>query len=242
MRESQIRRLKQAQAFFILLAILSAIMALPLVGYLLSIMSIGTVHLFMLAVAIVTLIFALRANAPRTGTMLVMIAVIPGIISAVLMYNGIRIGTNLGLDIAGPLEAYQGMYSGELSIFFIGFNIGIVSWAAYAAAAALLFLNVYSVRKRYKGIEAGFSFLPMGKKMRGSAILNDEKIERAMGFDDDEWDDEAKPKKSKKKKDDKAAVSKKDKKEKTTTKNKKTDTKTKAKTTKAKTKTSKAKK
>jgi len=181
MIEAQSKRLKQAVIFFFILAFLTAIMALPYVGYLISIMSIGTVHLILLAFAIVTLIFALRASAPRTGTMLVMIAVIPGIISAVLMYNGIKIGERAGLNIAGPLEAYQGMYAGDLTVFLVGFNIGLISWVCYVLAAGLLFLNLYNVIRRYRGIKAGYAVSPM-EETKPSRFWNDEKVEQAMGF------------------------------------------------------------
>jgi len=179
--KAQANRLKNVATCFLILWLCAVIMAIPYIGYLISIISVGTIHVLLLTIAIVTLLFAFRASAPRAGTILVMIAIIPGIISALLMYSGMRIGSELGREITGPMHAYELMYSSEMSIFFVGFNIGVISWVCYVCATVVLFLNLVGVRRRYKNIEAGYSVSPIsGKTEELIHMLDDERLERAM--------------------------------------------------------------
>jgi len=179
--KAQANRLKNVATCFLILWLCAVIMAIPYIGYLISIISVGTIHVLLLTIAIVTLLFAFRASAPRAGTILVMIAIIPGIISALLMYSGMRIGSELGREITGPMHAYELMYSSEMSIFFVGFNIGVISWVCYVGAVVVLFLNIVGVRRRYKNIAAGYSVSPMqGKTEELIHMLDDERLERAM--------------------------------------------------------------
>jgi len=183
--ELQVSRLKGVQALFLVLALLTTAMTIPLFGYLISITSLGIVHLVLLSFAIITFVFALRASAPRTGSILVMTACIAGLISAILMFNGIKIGSQAGHDIASPLDAYQAMYAGELTVFFVGFNIGIVSWICYGLSAVLLFLNFSSVRMRYKAMQAEHAFLVQSSKtMGGRSRSRDASIVETMDFSD----------------------------------------------------------
>lgn len=151
--EEQVGRLKAAKGLVLGLAIVSTVFSLPLIGYLLSVYSFGIIHFLSLALAIVTLVFCVRASTSKTGAILVMIASVAGFVSSVVMVTGMMFALQSGFDLTSFVAVQSGLQAEELRLFFSGFFIGLVSWILYVVATILLYINYSKTRMRQKDLE-----------------------------------------------------------------------------------------
>ena len=149
--EMEIKKLKAAKGLLLALAIVNVVFAVPLIGYLLTLVSYGVLALLTLALAIVTLVFCVRAKVAKVGTIFAIITNTLGFISGIIMIYGSKDIEAINATNADAI--LNMMEAGELNLFFIGFMLGLLVWICYVVTAIVLFVNYAKTRTQQKTLE-----------------------------------------------------------------------------------------